>query len=154
MKLTLGATLCIAAFVLGVLVSAPAQTMGPTFKKKAWRALDALGRIDPGLNRDSNDGDQKEKVLDAQKAVDDAKYEVSNEVEQDVLRSLQNSILARADMANWEVGVRPWLVDSNLAFQCEVEVRVLITPEELSEAGKQAAARKTCNKSERGEVKK
>jgi hypothetical protein len=67
-----------------------------SFKKKAWRAVDSIDRISPGYSNDhynpdsdSSNPDVKRLVVDARKAVDEAKYEAKNVADKHTLFLLQ-----------------------------------------------------------------
>jgi hypothetical protein len=122
--------------------------MSSEFKKKAWKALDAIGRINPIVSKENADETEQQKILDAQKAVDDAKYEASNADDKHYADVLFWAVSRRADMPNWYTGDSQWEKDIDRAVQCELEVRVQVTPEDLRPEARDRAAKATCVKSE------
>ena len=70
-----------------------APQLSPAFKEAAWRATDALDRIGDVDSMFLTDVERK-LIIDADKAVDEAKYKAVTTMDKEVLRMLKVSILS------------------------------------------------------------
>jgi hypothetical protein len=122
------------------------QKLSQEFKRTAWRALDAIERIDSLIDASRLDATQQSLLVEADKAVDEAKYEATTPLDMEVLHALQMaSIMKRSQ--SWRDTLSPgWKQAFDRVQQCIVEVKLQITPGALSDEGKSMARKGTCNK--------
>ncbi len=135
-------TLCIILFVGCSL----ADEMSPAFQKQGQRALDAIERIPlfPSANKIQPGFEQR--MLDAEKAIDEAKYNAKTNKDKEVLKILQTTIALIKAQKSME-GLDPDRRITGLAeIQCEAEIKALFEPDSLSTYGIKQAAEKTCLK--------
>lgn len=130
------------------------QSLSPNFKRKAWMAIDAIQRlrlspltpsfskIEPGIEYLV----RASLFNDAQKAVDEAKYESSTALDKYVLRALQGAMSSTAQQMIYPVLDPNWKSASDQYLQCSVEAEVYIEPEVLSDTGFEQARLGTCGK--------
>jgi hypothetical protein len=123
------------------------QELSHEFKKKAWKALDAIQRIDPIIDATRLDATQENLLVDADKAIDEAKYEATTPLDMKVLHALQMASIMKRSQAHQDSPLNPeFKQDFDRAVQCVDEVELQITPDVLSEEGKRMALKDACNK--------
>jgi hypothetical protein len=75
-------------FLIAAMALAQDKALGPDFKKEAWKALDAIERIDFTLSEESRDKN-KTLISDAEKAVAEAKYVATTTSDKQMLMTLE-----------------------------------------------------------------
>ena len=122
------------------------NTLSSDFKKKAWRASDALGRVDSMVTKASASAN-RDLLVEAKKAVDDAKYDASTQLDDVVLHALQMAVTTLDFQMNFSSVLDPyWKRSYDRVSQCKTEVIYYVSPDQLSEIGRQKAQLGTCNK--------
>ena len=94
----------------------------------------------------SSDRTDKDLLIDADKAVDEAKYEATTQLDNTVLRALQMAVISLKYKMQLDVLDPEWKKNSDRVFQCTTEATYYITPDRLTEMGRQQAQKETCNK--------
>jgi hypothetical protein len=128
-----------------VSVASP-SALSPEFRKKAWRALDALERIDVSLSQGSVDTKVDALLLEADRASDEAKYEASTAFDLTVLHALQMANISLQTQRGLLILNPEWQRARNHTTQCRLEVTYAVHPVELSETGLKLAKLGDCNK--------
>lgn len=118
--------------------------MSKSFHDKGHRAIDALNRlpISPSLDDKGPAFDQR--LLDAQKAIDEAKYVASNNVDRQILKKLQASALLSEGMVAFDMLDRRWKPLQSALWQCQAELSYAFEPSKLTDEGKATAKEGTC----------
>jgi len=116
------------------------------FKSKAWRAIDAIDRIPFLISVAQMSATNANLLVDADKAVDEAKYSASTALDKNVLHLLEMAVLSKQDQARYESFSKEWTRDTHRFTQCVTEARFYVTPDVLSASGIETAQKNTCNK--------
>lgn len=118
--------------------------MSPEFKEKGWRAHDAIKRIGglPSADKPERGFDQRK--LEAEKAIDEAKYKSVTAKDKETLKLLQTANFFIGAASTRDILHPDWKVLTDGSRQCRIELTAQFEPETLSEKGKQAASEKSC----------
>ncbi len=117
----------------------------PSFRKMLWKAQDACDRIDLTLSKDHKTSKQDDLVLEAKKAIDEAKYEAITAVDLKYLHAIQMEASSLELQELYPLGDDTFEKYHHRVEQCRVEVVLEITPSDLSAKGAAMAALGTCN---------
>lgn len=153
----------VAAALLATTMSwAQKATLNPAFRKEAWRALNAIDRIPPSYSKDSSGelfsnnpsmakqmeekrADAKHLILDAEKAVDEAKYDATAS-DKHVLFLLQTALASLELQGNYSFSDPKFKPFNDRYAQCVFEARYYLEPDQLDEKQLKQAKLKTCDK--------
>jgi hypothetical protein len=123
------------------------KSLTPEFRKEAWRALDAVMRVDFTLNVDNYNNEQKELLSAAEKAIDEAKYKRITKADQEIFRKLNGFYFGLSMQKHFTAGE---LLNNNPYFQlhsqCEAELLLYFEPEKMDQEGVKKAKQQTCAK--------
>jgi hypothetical protein len=125
---------------------ANSQTITPEFKKSAWRAIDAIIRVDEYINDDrmGNSVSEQLRIIDAERTADEAKYEATNEFERQKAAVLVMAAAQEVKMSRLDLTDPSWKQDKAHEEQCLAEAKVQVAPEEMTVKEKDAALKQTC----------
>ncbi len=120
------------------------NVMSKAFRDKAYRAVDALNRLPPSPSLDDKGPTFDQKLLDAQKAIDEAKYATSNNRDRQILKKLQASELLSESMVQFDMLDRRWESFDSAGWQCRAELSYAFEPDKLTAQGKATAKEDNC----------
>jgi hypothetical protein len=122
----------------------PDNEMSVAFREQGRRAFDAIERV-PSIGSTENPTAGFElRALDAEKAVDEAKYKASTAKDKTVLDLLGAALYGRTGPEKRSLLDPDHLKLFKMGLQCETELRAEFEPENLSELGRQTARQKSC----------
>ena len=119
------------------------DALSPEFKEKAQRALDAVERVPHTLSKRDMTLVNQNLLVDADKAVAEAKYKATTALDMRVLRTLQTWVIYLKHQAIYNVLDAKWQPRVERTFQCQLEARLHIGAT-LSEQGRERAKLDTC----------
>ena len=118
--------------------------MSPEFKEQAWRAHDALKRIGGLPSSDKPERGFDQRKLEAEKAIDEAKYKSVTAKDKEILKLLQTADFFIGAASTKGILNPDWTILTDGSIQCGIELTAQFEPESLSEKGKQTASEKSC----------
>lgn len=136
--------------------SEPTQSenkMSPAFQEQGLRALDAIRRLPLIPSADDRHPGFEQRKLDAEKAIDEAKYKARTFKDKEVLKILRAAEFLIAAAQKRHVHDPDWKLLTDAASQCKVEITAEFEPDGLSALGRKQAAQKTCLKKQDAIVK-
>jgi hypothetical protein len=118
--------------------------MSSAFRELAYRALDAIERLPNVPSAESRETGFDARKLDAEKAIDEAKYKAQTAKDKEILKILSAALFGRTAAKERSALHRDWQKLTQLGIQCGVELKAEFEPDHLSEAGLKQAKEKTC----------
>ena len=116
------------------------------FFAQGQRAIDAFKRMSGPYSASHKDASTDQLLIDAKKAVDEAKYVATTPKDRYVLHALQMAVISFEGQLSEDIGTPEWKRDVHRSLQCETEATYALTPDQLSEKGQADARLGTCNK--------
>jgi hypothetical protein len=120
----------------------PAQILSPAFQEMALRASDALERLPDTMSRRDKGDNYYQLILDAQKAIAEAKYKATSQPDKNLLRRLQTDLNMTETLALFEVLDSRWRQVQDIRLQCWIEIQYGLNPESLNDKAKGEAAKR------------
>ena len=118
--------------------------MSEAFREQAHRALDAIDRLPSVSSRGSTETWPQDRQLDAEKAIDEAKYKVQTAKDKEVLKILNAAFIGRTSARHRWTTDPGWKRVTELGRQCILELKIKFEPEGWSEDDIAAATTHPC----------
>ena len=115
--------------------------------------MDALSRLPLSPSLDDKGSAFDQRLLDAQKAIDEAKYVASANMDKLVLKKLQASEMLDEAMVTLDMLDRRWKQLQTAHWQCVVELNYAFEPDKLTVEGRATAREGTCMAKEQEALK-
>ncbi len=121
------------------------KPLSAAFKKEAWKALDAIQRIDFALSKENKDSN-KTLIADAEKAVNEAKYAATTSSDKQMLFTLQVSLDSLELQGIYDIEDARFKPYFDRHVQCISEALYYFEPDKVTKEGIEKARLKTCNR--------
>ena len=121
------------------------KPLSAAFKKEAWKALDAIQRIDFALSKENKDSN-KALIGDAENAVNEAKYVATTPSDKQMLFTLQMSLDSLELQGMYDIQDAKFKPYLDRHVQCISEALYYFEPARVTKEGIEKAKLKTCNK--------
>jgi len=122
----------------------PEDKLSSDFKENAWRAIDAFWRIPRWLSPDTVDTTDKKLLIEADKAVDEAKYKASTPLDKTVFHLLELALISQKHLLDYRMLNPLWSQTLGRFLQCDIEAESYIMPDILTEQGMVQAQVHSC----------
>ena len=124
--------------------SHPENEMSAAFREQGWRALDAINRVPVIGSKEYPQPGFEVRELEAEKAIDEAKYKAQTTKDKDVLKLLWAALYGRTGPEKRSLLDPDHIKLVEMGAQCNVELKAEFEPEHLTELGLKTAREKTC----------